>query len=165
MRVLPVLLIAGLLAGCGGSEEERPRAAAPESRAAKQTPAQAEAEVKRVFDDYYAALAERDWKRACEGLAPETTAKLRENVTGLGVADPPGDCAGLLGLVYTTADKVPEQKQLLQEILDSAELDSVKVTGDAAIVNWSATVEGRRTPISQSARRIDGAWKLVDVTN
>ena len=36
---------------------------------------------------------------------------------------------------------------------------------DSAIVSWHATVMGTRQPVSQSARKIDGEWKLVDVTN
>ena len=43
--------------------------------------------------------------------------------------------------------------------------DTIQVTGDAAVINWHADVKGTKTPVSQSARQIDGEWKLVDVTN
>jgi hypothetical protein len=32
-------------------------------------------------------------------------------------------------------------------------------------IDWNATVQGKKTQVTQSARRIDGEWKLVDVTN
>ncbi len=55
---------------------------------------------------------------------------------------------------------------MLEELYATAEVDSVKVSGeDAATLDWHATVQGKETPVSQSARKIDGEWKLVDVTN
>lgn len=167
MRILPVLLIAALLAACGGSDtdDERNEPTARETPAATQAPKDAEDDIREVFADYNEALAERDWADACEQLAPETTQKLRQNAGTLGLKDLPDDCAGLLGTVYETADKDPQQKELLNEIVKSAKVDSVDVQGDTATINWSATVQGQSTPISQTARRIDGEWKLVDVTN
>ena len=148
--ILCALLAAGLLAGCGGSDEKEPAAqstpAKTEAPAETQAPDDAEAEIRETFDSYNDALADRDFDKACEGLAPETTAKLRENVKKLGVTDPPEDCGELLSKVYETIDKVT-------------------VTGDTAKIDWSATANGQKTPISQTARRIDGEWKLVDVTN
>jgi hypothetical protein len=166
MKILPVLLLALVLAACGSDDDsERGEPAARETPTATQAPADAEADIREVFDDYNDALAERDWADACEQLAPETTDKLRQNAGTLGLKDLPEDCAGLLGTVYETADKDPQQKALLREIVKSAKVDSVKVDGDTATINWSATVQGQNTPISQTARRIDGEWKLVDVTN
>ena len=55
---------------------------------------------------------------------------------------------------------------MLEELYDTAEVDSIKVSGeDSATIDWHATVQGKETPVSQSARKIDGEWKLVDVTN
>jgi hypothetical protein len=168
-KTLCALLAAGLLAGCGGSDEEEPTAqstpAKTEAPAEKQDPAAAEAEIRETFDDYNKALAERDFDAACDGLSPETTAKLRENVKKLGVTAPPDDCGELLGKVYETIDKDPAQKKLIDEIAKSAEIDKITVTGDTAKIDWSAMANGQKTPISQTARRIDGEWKLVDVTN
>ena len=83
-KILCALLAAGLLAGCGGSDDEEPSAqstpAKTEAPAETQAPDDAEAEIRETFDSYNAALADRDFAKACEGLAPETTAKLRENV-------------------------------------------------------------------------------------
>jgi hypothetical protein len=164
MKPARVLLVTLLLAGCGGGEEER-EPAARETPVATQSAAEAEADIRKTFEDYNAALAEREWADACEQLAPETTRKLRQNATTLGLKDLPEDCAGLLGRVYETADQDPQQKKLLAEIVDTAEVDSVDVKGQTATINWTAQVQGKKTPISQTARRIDGEWKLVDVTN
>jgi hypothetical protein len=164
--LLCALLAAGLLAGCGGGDDEPdPAARETSTPAATEAAEDAEAEIRETFDDYNEALVERDFDDACEQLAPETTDKLRENVKTLGVTDPPQECADLLGLIYETVDKEPEQKKLLEEIASSAKIDSIEVKGDTATVNWSASANGQNTSISQTARRIGGEWKLVDVTN
>jgi hypothetical protein len=161
MRLLPALLIACLLAGCGGDAEE---ATAPPPAATAKA-ADAQADVKETFESYNAALLDRDYDGACERLAPESVTKLRENVEKAGIKDAPDDCKGLLAAIYSAADRDASQKKLLDEIVKSAEIDSIKVTGDTAIINWHAEVNGKQAPVSQSARRIDGEWKLVDVTN
>jgi hypothetical protein len=158
MRIIRVLLVCALLAGCGGDDEPT---AAPTKTAVND-----EAEVRKVFDSYMAALKAKDFDTACSKLAPETTAKLQENVKRLGVSDPPEECPEILELVQETAEKEEGGQEVLDELYDTAEVDSVKVSGaDSAIVNWHASVQGTRTPVSQSARKIDGEWKLVDVTN
>jgi hypothetical protein len=168
MKITPVLLVCFAFAGCGGggdSEQETDRDPATRATATPQKSEDPEAEVRKVFDGYNDALESRDWDAACERLAPETTAKLRENLKALGDANPPEECEKLFDQLYTAIDKQPAQKQLVDEILKTAELDSVKVSGDKATVNWHATVQGSKRAISQTARKIDGEWKLVDVTN
>jgi hypothetical protein len=160
MRILLALLIAGLLAGCGGGGDED--AATP---AATQSAADAEADVRETFDEYNAALAERDYDDACDQLAPETVTKLRANVVKAGLKDAPGDCAELLKAIYATTDQDPTQKKTLDEVAKSAKIEKVTVNGDSAVIDWNATVQGKKTQVTQSARRIDGEWKLVDVTN
>ena len=159
------LLTTALLAGCGGDSEQEPAARESPAPAETQAPADAEAAVKKTFDEYNQALADRDWEAACDRLAPETSEKLRENVKKLGLKDPPQDCDELLGKVYETADQDPQQKDLLDEIINSAKVNSIDVQGETATINWSAKVQGQNTPIAQTARLIDGEWKLVDVTN
>jgi hypothetical protein len=164
--ILCALLAAGLLAGCGGGDDEPdPAARSTSTPAATEAPEDAETEIRETFDDYNKALVERDFDDACEQLAPETATKLRENVKTLGVTDPPQECPALLDLIYKTVDKEPEQKKLLEEIASSAKIDSVEVKGDTATINWSAQANGQKTSISQTARLIGGEWKLVDVTN
>jgi hypothetical protein len=163
MRILRVLLVCALLAGCGGDDEDQ--SAAP-ARSATPAAQNEEAAVREVFDSYMAALKAKDFDTACSKLAPETTAKLKENVKRLGVSDPPEECPEILGLVQDTAEKEEGGQKVLDELYDTAEVDSIKVSGaDSAIINWHASVQGNRTPVSQSARKIDGEWKLVDVTN
>jgi hypothetical protein len=164
--ILCALLAAGLLAGCGGGDDEPdPAARSTSTPAATEAAEDAETEIRETFDDYNKALVERDFDDACEQLAPETATKLRENVKTLGVTDPPQECPDLLDLIYKTVDKEPEQKKLLEEIASSAKIDSVEVKGDTATINWSAQANGQKTSISQTARLIGGDWKLVDVTN
>lgn len=165
MRLASALLVTALLAGCGGDDDPEREPAARETPVATQSAAEAEADIRETFDDYNKALADRSWADACEELAPETTQKLRQNASTLGLKDLPEDCAGLLGTVYETADKDPQQRKVLGEIVDTAKVDSVDVKGETATINWSAKVNGQDMPISQTARRIDGKWKLVDVTN
>ena len=165
--ILCALLAAGLLAGCGGGDDDEPDPAARSTSTPVATEAAegAETEIRETFDDYNKALVERDFDDACEQLAPETATKLRENVKTLGITDPPQECPDLLDLIYKTVDKEPEQKKLLEEIASSAKIDSVEVKGDTATINWSAQANGQKTSISQTARLIGGDWKLVDVTN
>jgi hypothetical protein len=161
MRTLLALLIAAaLVGGCGGGDDDE--AATP---AATQSAADAEGDVRETFGDYNAALAERDYDDACDQLAPETVTKLRANVEKAGLKDAPDDCPGLLKAIYATTDKDPTQKKTLDEVARSAKIDKVTVTGDTAVIDWNATVQGKKTQVTQTARRIDGDWKLVDVTN
>ena len=110
-------------------------------------------------------MAERDYDGACDRLSPETVTKLRANVVKAGLKDAPEDCPGLLEAIYSATDRDPTQKKTLDEVAKSAKIDKVTVTGDTAVIDWNATVQGKNTQVTQSARRIDGEWKLVDVTN
>src|SRR4051812_32197800 len=166
MKILaPVLLICFALAGCGGGGGDDAKSSSKPEASKTQAPKDAEAQVRDVFNDYNKTLLARDFGKACGHLAPETTNKLRENIKSLGDKNPPKDCAKLLDELYSAIDKQPDQKKLVEEILKSAKLDSVKVVGEKATVNWHATVQGQKRAISQTARKVDGEWKLVDVTN
>jgi hypothetical protein len=159
MRIVVALLAALLLAGCG--DKSAPPKAAPTPAAT----ADDEAAIRKVFTDYNAALAGHDWQRSCSYLAPETAAKLRANVKKLGYNAIPKDCPRLLAAVYGAIESQPGQQHLFEKILKTAKIDGVDVTGDSAVIDWHATVKGNKTPVSQSVRKIDGEWKLVDVTN
>jgi hypothetical protein len=140
MRRLLTLLIAGLLVGCGGGGGEG--AATP---AATQSAADDEADIRETFEAYNTALAERDYDGACDRLSPETVTKLRANVVKAGLKDAPEDCAGLLEAIYSAADRDPTQKKTLDEVAKSAEIDKITVTGDTAVINRNATVQGKNT--------------------
>ena len=167
--ILCALLAAGLLAGCGGSDEEEPAAqstpAKTEAPAEKQDPADAEAEIRETFDNYNEALADRDFDKACDGLVAGDHGQAARERQEARRHRPARGLRRAAAKVYETIDKDPAQKKLIDEIAKSAEIDKVTVTGDTATIDWSATANGQKTPISQTARRIDGEWKLVDVTN
>jgi len=177
MKLMPLVLVLCLaLFACGGEDEPseptatstptaEATAAAPTAAPAEATgqDSDAEAEVRAMFTDYTKALAARDWDEACEHLAPETTDKLKANVTQLGLTDAPDDCEGLMDALYTQIDKDPTAKKTIDGITQTAKISSVKVAGDTATVSWSAKVNGTDTPVTQTARKIDGEWKLIDV--
>ena len=158
-----LLLICLTLFGCGGGDEPEPPAAKQTATATATAAAEGEEAVTAMFDDYREALGARDWDRACSHLAPETTEKLQQNIKQLGVTDPPSECPALMDQLYTTIDKDPAAKKTIDEITETAEVKDVKLNGEQASVTWSAKVNGQDTPVTQTARLIDGEWKLIDV--
>lgn len=170
MKLMPLVLLVSLaLFACGGDDEPS-EPAATKTPAAQATEAPAEGDaggeeaVRAMFDAYTKALGDRDWETACAHLAPETTDKLKTNVAQLGVTeDAPEDCEGLMDLLYDTIDKDPTAKKTIDDITKSAKVKQVKITGESASVSWSALVNGTETPVTQTARIIDGEWKLIDV--
>jgi hypothetical protein len=178
MKLMPVVLLLSLaLFACGGDGDDgsssgtQPTATGTPAAEATQTPAQesgggdagGEDEVREMFADYTKALGERDWEDACEHLAPETTDKLKSNVAQLGLTNAPDDCEGLMDTLYTQIDKDPTAKKTIDDITATAKVSEVKIDGDTATVSWSAKVNGADTPVTQTARIIDGEWKLIDV--
>ena len=173
MKLLPlVLLLALTLFACGGDDEPSPSTATSTPPAqATEAPAEdagggdagGEDEVREMFADYTKALGDRDWDEACDNLAPETTEKLQSNIKQLGVTNPPTECTELMDQLYDTIDKDPTAKKTIDDITQSAKVDKVTITGEQASISWSATVNGQKTPVTQSARIIDGEWKLIDV--
>jgi hypothetical protein len=173
MKLLPlVLLLALTFFACGGDDEpSEPSATSTPAAEATQAPTEdapaeeagGEEEIREMFADYTKALGDRDWDEACDNLAPETTEKLQSNIKQLGVTNPPSECTELMDQLYDTIDKDPAAKKTIDDITQSAKVDKVTITGDSASVSWSATVNGQKTPVTQSARIIDGEWKLIDV--
>jgi hypothetical protein len=173
MKLMPLVLVLALaLFACGGDDEPAEQPAATGTPAAESTPApqqatgqesDAEEDVREMFTDYTEALGERDWEEACEHLAPETTDKLKANVAQLGLTDAPDDCQGLMGALYAQIDKDPTAKKTIDDITKTAKVSQVKIDGETASVSWSAKVNGTDTPVTQTARIIDGEWKLIDV--
>jgi hypothetical protein len=172
MKIWPLLFVVLVLAGCGGGDKPQaqnstpaPAAATPDvtDEATAVAAGDDEQAVTTMFDDYRAALIARDWDRACSHLAPETTQKLQQNIKSLGVTDPPSECTELMGTLYDTIDKDPSTKKTIDDVTKSAKVTDIKVDGDKASISWSAKVNGVETPVTQSARIIDGEWKLIDV--
>lgn len=169
MKLMPLVLVLALaLFACGGDGDEPAAPAATPTPAATETEATAEAsgeegEVREMFADYTEALGERDWDDACEHLAPETTDKLKSNVAQLGLTDAPDDCQGLMAALYAQIDQDPTAKKTIDDITATATVREVRLDGETASVTWSAQVNGTDTPVTQTARKIDGEWKLIDV--
>ncbi len=167
----PVLLICLALAGCGGDDAKKDAASTPAAtQAATEAPSEVassgsadEGEVTAMFNAYLKSLVDRDWDAACSHLAPETTEKLKANIQQLGVTDVPDECAALMGRLYAQIDKDPNAKKTIDDIAGTAKVKSVKLDGEKASITWSAKVNGVDTPVTQSARMIDGEWKLIDV--
>lgn len=155
------------LSGCGSGGDDETASSAGGGTTAADTAApegDAERQVERVFEEYNAALVRGDYPAGCRYLAPETIAKLRANLEKL-VGSAPEGCEASLSALYEQLEEAPEQKRQLTEIARSARIDQLEVTGDSAIIDWSAMSAGKRVKISQSARLVDGEWKLVDVSN
>ena len=172
MKIWPLLLVVLVLAGCGGDDKPQAQNStpAPPSSTADATEEATsvaagddEQAVTAMFDDYRAALIARDWDKACSHLAPETTKKLQQNIKSLGVTDPPSECTALMGTLYETIDKDPSTKKTIDDVTKSAKVTDIKINGDTASISWSAKVNGVDTPVTQTARIIDGEWKLIDV--
>lgn len=174
MKLMPLVLLLSLaLFACGGEDEPSEPASATATPAATHAgdtaeeqvsgDAGGEQDVREMFTEYTEALGERDWDQACEHLAPETTDKLKSNVAQLGLTDAPDDCQGLMGALYAQIDKDPTAKKTIDDITATAKVSEVKITGESASVTWSAKVNGTDTPVTQTARIIDGEWKLIDV--
>jgi len=151
------LLTCAALAGCGGGAEKPAATAIPA--------VDEEAQVRQVFNAYNAALAAQDWGKSCSYLAPETATKLRASVRKLGYTAVPKDCPRLLAATYRAVESRPGQKDLIRTVLKTAKIDGVDVTGDRAVIDWHADFAGTQRPVQQSARKIDGEWKLIDVTS
>jgi hypothetical protein len=169
MKLMPLVLVLALaLFACGGSDggPSEPAPTGTPAAEATEAPAQdagGEEDVREMFTDYTEALGERDWEEACEHLAPETTDKLKANVAQLGLTDAPDDCVGLMGALYARIDKDPTAKKTIDDITQTAKVSKVTIEGETASVSWSAKVNGTDTPVTQTARIIDGEWKLIDV--
>jgi hypothetical protein len=121
--------------------------------------------VRQVFNAYSAALIAHDWTKSCTYLVPETAAKLRANVRKLGYKAVPKDCPRLLAATYGAVNSQKGQKGVFDKVIKTAKIDGIDVTGDKAVIDWHADFGGTQRPVQQAARKINGEWKLVDVTN
>jgi ketosteroid isomerase-like protein len=113
--------------------------------------------VEDVFHQYYEALRVRDFARACSFNAPETTDQLLANLRSRGVEA--ATCEEALTAVYA----VPGAAQVVDQIVSTATVDGVTVTGDTATVTWSSEFGGTRNTVSSELRREGDRWLLVDV--
>jgi hypothetical protein len=123
LSCLAVFAFAALAgAGCGESEEEK---------------------VQTAVKDYAAALRDKDFDKACEGLSERS----RKQVEQAG-AQAGGDCPAILKQVADTGSLGGIPKP------DDVEFESVEVDGDTAAVE----IKGGDAPAQ--LRKQDGEWKF-----
>lgn len=159
---LAAVVLATALTACGGvaSTAAPTGPASPSGAGATSKPAASgeEAAVETVFRSFTAALLARDFAKACALNAPETAAKRVENVNagGAGVTT----CEEAFSAIYA----VPRAAEAADGIGRTTEVTSVTVTGDTAKIIWTAEVQGRRPALSNGARKIDGQWRLLEMS-
>jgi hypothetical protein len=187
MRSGPILLAGLMFAGCSDERQSgrdpaatlsaehaqapRDAAATPSSTegaeakraqaATSSSGGNAEGELRELFDAYYDALDAGDWDAMCRTVAPEVTAEVRKSLRIGGDPNPPRACPEAYEQFHAAVgDELAEE--LVGEMAETAELDSVNIKGETAFLNWHYTDEGTLKALTQHARKIDGEWKLVD---
>ncbi len=161
MTVAALLTAALALGGCAaqsvsGSPAAEPSSTAPGTASTTASASDA-AQVEQTFRDYYQALLARDFTKACAFNAPETNAKLLENLRSSNFSA--ADCPDALTKIYAA----PGAASVVDTVVRTSQVRDVKVTGDTATITWSAEANAARTTITSNMRKIDGQWKLVDV--
>lgn len=169
IRLTLAAVVLATLSACGGPATTAAPSAAPPSGASgpTSTPATSgdgaatsgdEAAVEAAFRGYYQALLDRDFAAACMFNAPETQAKLVENVKSGGSAA--ATCEEAFSAIYA----VPGAGEAADGIARTTELKDITVTGETATITWSAEFQGKRPTITSGARKIDGEWRLLDAS-
>ncbi|WP_214365137.1 hypothetical protein [Pseudonocardia sp. H11422] len=117
----------------------------------------AEAGVETAFRGYYQALLARDFVTACALNAPETNQQLLANAAAGGLQA--NSCEDALTQIYA----MPGAAQTSDGIANSVQVEDVTITGDTAVITWSAELQGERRDARNTVRTIEGQWRLVDV--
>jgi ketosteroid isomerase-like protein len=139
-RVWKVLLVAGLLAGCGGSSH-------PAANAADV------AKVKQTITRALAAVAAGDGATACSLATPTGQATLQKLV----------GAASCQAAVATLAAQLPAN---MKAALRDAKVKKVSISGNTANVNNNditapqATIGDLPLPPTVLVKQPDGSWKL-----
>jgi hypothetical protein len=163
-RAIAAVAAAAALSACAPAGPGTGETAAPPTpnAAPSATPAPVDpgerAAVETVFRSYYQALLVRDYATACALNAPETNARLLEDVAAEGT--PVATCEEALAAVYA----IPGAAPVADAVGATAQVQDVAVAGDQATVSWSFEVQGRRQPVTTTLRRIDGQWRLLATT-
>jgi hypothetical protein len=140
--------------GCGGDDSEQTTTGA--------TPTPNEQRVIDVITAYYTAIANGDFRGACDHLTGEREAEQMRLANALATGNGPRvtSCPEALKAIYTP----PAAKALLANFHG---VSGVKVTGDRAkAFARTATQSGRPTLVSYwLARSGDGGWKFATGAN
>ncbi len=163
--IVSALVAAGVVlsactAATGGNPAAAPPSAAPSAtQPGGVTATGEEGAVETTFRSYYQALLARDFTTACALNAPETNAKLIENLAAQGTRT--ASCEEALTKIYGTSGAA----DIADAVANTAQIQAVTVDGDTATITWSAEVAGQRPTVTNTMRRIDGQWRLVDTSN
>jgi ketosteroid isomerase-like protein len=155
---LIALVLAAALAGCAatptaGAPQAAPATAAPATSSA---PADAEAEIRAVYDKYTKSLLDRDFATACAIMTEDAAATITSAIARNG--GPSGlTCVQAFEGIY----KVPQAAAQLDEASRAIKIESIDVAGDTATVTYGATVAGNSTTgLKATLTRIDGKWRV-----
>jgi predicted lipid-binding transport protein (Tim44 family) len=113
------------------------------------------AAVETVFRTYLRAVADGDFATACALNAPETNQRLLDELARRGTPAP--TCETAIATLYAGSGVA----QGAATIADTLSVERVDVDGDAATVDWSVEVSGRRPVVTNALRRVDGQWRLL----
>jgi len=166
--VLLALAAAALLAGgCGGDDDGAPGGSTND-------------QIRAVFRTYTAALADKEYGKACAQLTAGSKAAITEKLVTrkaaveklTGSDETPSDCPGqfrlLLGAELTGGKASEKTRDELLRASTKARIDEIRVEGDAGTVQVTVPLDGVSgvppgTPPQQSltaVRRENGAWKI-----
>lgn len=114
-----------LLAGCGETSDED--------------------DVKQAFDDYFAAIKQKDGDKLCDSVVSPDAVKLSKDERAEEIQACKDDFSA------SEFDDAPD--------LEAAEVDKVTVKGDRATATVTATVNGRKERSEVQFLKVDGDWK------
>lgn len=133
VAALSMMLLVGLLAGCGHSQED----------------------VEKSFLAYHAALLARDFPTACSYNTPEATAKLLASLRTQGIEAT--SCERGFAALYAESGG----SAAADGVGNSVQVREVTVEGDRATVQWTAVLGTEPRPATSVMRYADGKWQFV----
>ena len=137
MRIVPLLVVAGLLvSGCGSSKKS-------DNRGYRGYGGNDTAAVKQAIQDYAAALSSSDSAKACSLISDAQKQKIEAG----------GKCADVVakGLQATGTDPYK-----------NPQISEPETCGSKATVRWTVKVKGQDLTVVQTLVKENGQWKLDD---
>ena|ERR1700754_1336470 len=151
MRIAPVVLVAFVVAGCGGNQD----------------PKDPNAALEKMFHEFSDGAASGDWDKTCSRVTREYVYLSKVALRDAG-AEPPNDCAGVMAFA---AEHTPRLQAQLADEYEDARFDGAEVTGSTARVDYSVFLDGEFTTHERQAmtayarRDDDGRWKITRITS
>lgn len=170
--ILPVLALAGVLAGCtvtpagpGTASSTSVAAPAPTPTSAGASPTSTaagegavgptEQAVADALRAYQATVAANDFPGACGQMTVEAAKALMDAVQATGAVAP--GCPEALGLVIAQ----PGAQEAAIEAANSIVVDDVVVAGFTATITWTTRRQGVERTDSARVQSVDGRWLLA----